>query len=97
MDPSNNAPPSAKGVVVQTTKAASLGGALLVGITQLPSPYAGWLGSVLIGVGIVGIVATQIPAPPQGSKLWPMYRVLNYLGANWGQAINAGMMMRQKK
>lgn len=67
---------------------------LLIGLTQLPEPYSHWAGNALMLVGILGIIGTQIPAPKEGSKWGPAYRVLSFLAANWGQAINAGMAAR---
>ncbi|BCI68051.1 hypothetical protein [Acetobacter aceti] len=82
---------------VQTAKAGGILGTLVTALTQLPEPYSSWVGYGLIGVGIVGLVATQIPAPTEGSRLMPVYRALSVLAANWGQAVNAGLMMRGKK
>lgn len=78
-----------------TAKAGSLASALIIALTQLPEPYSHYVGYVLTGVGIIGLIGTQIPAPPQNSKWMPAYRVLSYLAANWGQAINAGIAARE--
>lgn len=91
-------PPAPPGrPAIQTAKATGVLAACVTALTQLPEPYSSWVGYGLIGVGIVGLVATQIPAPADGSRLMPVYRALSVLAANWGQAVNAGLMLRQKK
>ncbi|QEO17872.1 hypothetical protein [Acetobacter vaccinii] len=88
--------PDKKTTAVQTAKAGGIASTLLIALTQLPDPYSAWVGYGLIAVGAIGLVSTQIPAPPVGSKLWPLYRVLSFVAANWGQAVNAGMSLRKK-
>ena len=88
--------PTAKTALVQTAKAGGIASTLLVALTQLPQPYAHWVEIGLSIAAILGFVATQIPAPPAGSKLWPVYRALNVFAANWGQAANAAILMRTK-
>ena len=87
--------PDKKAAVAQTARAGGIASTLLLALTQLPDPYSAWVGYALIAVGAIGLVSTQIPAPPNGSKLWPLYRALNFLAANWGQAVNAGMLLRK--
>ncbi|MBO1326842.1 hypothetical protein K2X14_17250 [Acetobacter sp. TBRC 12305] len=84
-----------KATVVQTAKAGGVASTLILALTQLPDPYSAWVGYALIAVGAIGLVCTQIPAPPDGSKLWPLYRALSFVAANWGQAVNAGMLLRK--
>lgn len=79
--------------VKTTAKTAGIS-TLLIGLTQLPAPYSHWAGDALMFVGILGIIGTQIPAPKEGSKWELAYRVLSFLAANWGQALNAGMAAR---
>lgn len=88
--------PSKKTAVAQTAKAAGMGSALLLAVTQLPMPYAQWVDWLLVACAIVGLVATQIPAPAAGSKLWPIYNAISFLAANWGHAANAAMLLRGK-
>lgn len=88
--------PTAKTALVQTAKAGGIASTLLLALTQLPQPYAHWVELGLSGAAILGFVATQLPAPPAGSKLWPVYRVLSVFAANWGQAANAAILMRTK-
>lgn len=85
-----------KTAVVQTAKAAGIGSTLLLAVTQLPMPYAQWVDWGLVACAIVGLAATQIPAPVAGSKLWPLYNAISFLSANWGQAANAAMLLRGK-
>lgn len=85
-----------KGVAVQTAKAGGITTTLLLALTQLPQPYAQWVEYALIGIAIVGLAATQIPAPADGGKLMPVYKLLSILAANWGQAANAALALRGK-
>lgn len=80
--------------VKTTAKTATTVSAIIVALTQLPPPYSHWVGDALMGLGVIGLIGTQIPAPKEGSKWMPAYRVLSYLAANWGQAVNAGMATR---
>lgn len=80
--------------VKTTAKTAGVASTILIALTQLPAPYNHWAGDALMAVGIVGIIGTQIPAPKEGSKWTPAYKVLSYLAANWGEALNAGMAAR---
>ena len=89
-------PITKKTAVAQTAKAAGMGSALLLAVTQLPMPYAQWVDWLLVACAIVGLVATQIPAPAAGSKLWPIYNAISFLAANWGHAANAAMLLRGK-
>ena len=80
--------------VKTTAKTATTVSAIVLALTQLPAPYSQWVGDALMGLGIIGLIGTQIPAPKEGSKWMPAYKVLSYLATNWGQAVNAGMAAR---
>lgn len=78
-----------------TTKAGGMAATIAILLTQLPEPYASWVSYALMGVGILGLISTQIPAPDPKSKLWPVYKVMSFLAANWGAAVNYALMLRK--
>lgn len=80
--------------VKTAAKTATTISTIVIALTQLPPPYSHWVGDVLMGLGIIGLVGTRIPAPEDGSRWMPAYRVLSYLASNWGEAVNAGMAAR---
>lgn len=81
--------------VTTAVKAASLGLSLPALAASLPDPYAHWVYYAAIAIAASAMAATQIPIPKNpDSKLWWLYRALNFLARNAGQAANAAVMLR---
>lgn len=61
------------------------GGAYFALLSQIPEPYGRYAyGAVFL----VGLVATVVPAPAAGSRWLPLYRAMNFVALNFGQATN---------
>ena len=80
-----------------TVKAAAAGLSPMALVMALPEPYATWVLYACVIFACAGLAATQIPVPASpGSKLLPLYRILNFLAANWKYAANTAMALRSK-
>ena len=65
-------------------------------ITELFGSYAGLVLSI---IGVCAAVSALLPAPTEDSNVvyrW-VYKVLNWLGANFGKAKNADDAAQEKK
>ena len=84
-----------KSSVSTAVKATSLGLSLPALAAAIPEPYAHWVYYVAIAIAAASMAATQIPIPKtDSSKLWWLYRALNFLASNAGQAANAAVLLR---
>ena len=88
--------PQQKSTVKPTIKVGGILVTVYTLLTQLPEPYPLYVSYVLMGLGVIGLIGTQVPAPKDGSKWWPAYTVLSYLAANWGSSINYAMELRKQ-
>lgn len=88
-----NKTPSAITVVA---KPVGMAGMVITLLTELPAPYDkyGWWALSILGA--IGLIATQIPKPADGSKWMPVYKVLSILALNWGEAANAAILKKVK-
>lgn len=77
-------------------KAAAIPAGLFTLLATIPQPYATWVSYVLAAMAAIGMIATVIPAPDEGSKWMPLYRVLQFLASNYGEAINESQTLRGK-
>ncbi|MBO1326845.1 hypothetical protein K2X14_17270 [Acetobacter sp. TBRC 12305] len=83
-------------LVARTVTATTAGISLPALAALLPQPYNVWVMWICIVFAAAGAAATQIPIPQNDtSRLWPLYRVLNFLALNWGKAANAAVLFRE--
>lgn len=78
-----------KNSVVAGAKISGISAFVIALITAIPEPYSEYVRYILCGIAGIGLICTQIPAPnPENKKLVRLYKIVNFLGANWGQALN---------
>lgn len=78
-----------KNSVIAGAKISGVSAVVIAMLTAVPEPYAEYIRYFLCVIASVGLICTQIPAPnPDNKKLVNLYKIVNFLGANWGQALN---------
>lgn len=84
--------------VAASSKAIAAIGAIPTLIALVPEEYTKYVLYTCAGLATIGLAATQIDIPKDDkTKLRYLYAVLSFLACNWGKALNAAVLLKERK